>query len=156
MQKLGVSRRQIFERLDRPVLKPLPRDPYEMAEWKNCRVNSVPYQLIHEQVEARFTHSIAKLGARFLQDQNSWIFMPLSVSYAVSQDGQRWDAAGKMTNDVDPHAEGVVLKDLEVPVHPARRARWVRVQARAPVLCPDWHKGAGNRSFIFADEILVE
>jgi transposase len=63
----GVSRRALFEQIDRPTLKPLPRTRYELAEWKPCRVNidyhvevdhnlySVPYQLVHERVEARFT-----------------------------------------------------------------------------------------------------
>ncbi len=67
MKKLGTSRRQLFEQLDRPALKPLPARRYEIGEWKRCRVNidyhvevdsnyySVPYQLLHEQVEARFT-----------------------------------------------------------------------------------------------------
>lgn len=67
MQKLGVSRRELFEQLDKPALKPLPSDRYEISEWKWCRVNidyhvevdrnfySVPYQLLHEGVEARFT-----------------------------------------------------------------------------------------------------
>jgi hypothetical protein len=99
---------------------------------------------------------IGKLGTGFLQDQNSWIFMPLSVRFELSQDGQSWQPAGEVTNGVDPHADGVVLKDFQVEVRPARKARWVRVHAQAPVLCPDWHKGAGNRSFIFADEILIE
>ena len=65
MQTLGVSRRALFEQLDRPALRPLPRERYELATWKPCRVNidyhvevqhnwySVPYQLIHEKVEAR-------------------------------------------------------------------------------------------------------
>ena len=39
MSKLGVSRRELYERLDRPVLKPLPSARYEMREWKPCRVN---------------------------------------------------------------------------------------------------------------------
>ncbi|HEY6358068.1 MAG TPA: IS21 family transposase, partial [Vicinamibacterales bacterium] len=67
MQILGVSRRGLFEQLDRPALRPLPRTPYELATWKPCRVNldyhvevdhnwySVPYQLIHQKVEARAT-----------------------------------------------------------------------------------------------------
>jgi transposase len=67
MKHLGASRRELFERLDRPALKPLPPTRYEMATWKNCGVNidyhidvehnlySVPYQLIHERVEARLT-----------------------------------------------------------------------------------------------------
>ncbi len=67
MKALGVSRRVLFEQLDRPALRPLPPTRYELAEWKPCRVNidyhvevdhtfySVPYQLVHERVDARFT-----------------------------------------------------------------------------------------------------
>ncbi len=69
MQQLKVSRRELFERLDRPALKPLPASGYELAQWKDCRVNidyhiefdhnfySVPYQLLHERVEVRTTIS---------------------------------------------------------------------------------------------------
>jgi transposase len=61
------SRRQLFEELDRPALLPLPAAPFEYAEWRRARVNidyhvaleghfySVPYQLVHEEVEMRAT-----------------------------------------------------------------------------------------------------
>jgi transposase len=67
MKAVGVSRRTLFVQIDRPALKPLPAARYELAEWKGCRVNidyhiaiahnfySVPYQLVHERVDARFT-----------------------------------------------------------------------------------------------------
>ena len=67
MKRLGVSRRALFAQLDRPALKPVPVTRYELAEWKGCRTNidyhvevdhnfySVPYQLVHERVDARFT-----------------------------------------------------------------------------------------------------
>ena len=67
MKKLGASRQELFERLDRPVLKLLPSSRYEMCEWKPCGVNidyhvdvdhnyySVPFALRDERVEARFT-----------------------------------------------------------------------------------------------------
>lgn len=67
MKHLGASRRELFERLDRPALRALPPNRYEMAEWKDCTVNidyhievdhtyySVPYQLAGERVEARTT-----------------------------------------------------------------------------------------------------
>jgi hypothetical protein len=35
---LGASRRQLFEQIDQPALEPLPAEPYEYAEWKECRV----------------------------------------------------------------------------------------------------------------------
>ncbi len=53
--------------IDRPALTPLPDEPYEYAEWKRCRVNldyhveiakhyySVPYNLVHQEIEARIT-----------------------------------------------------------------------------------------------------
>jgi len=73
MQKLAVSRRELWERLDRPALKPLPVARYDLAQWKPCRVNidyhvevdrhpySVPYQLIGEEMEARYTSSVVEI-----------------------------------------------------------------------------------------------
>jgi transposase len=73
MKVVGVSRRTLFEQLDRPVLKPLPFTRYELAEWKVCRPNidyhvaidhnfySVPSQLIDESLEARFTGSTVEV-----------------------------------------------------------------------------------------------
>jgi transposase len=75
MKGVGVSRRVLFAQLDRPALRPLPTVRYELAEWKPCRVNidyhvevahtyySVPYQLVHAQVETRTTASTVEVFA---------------------------------------------------------------------------------------------
>lgn len=67
LQKLDATRNQLFERIDKPALKPLPETAYEFAEWKKARVNidyhieiyhhyySVPYQLRKEQADVRIT-----------------------------------------------------------------------------------------------------
>jgi transposase len=67
MRGWGISRRALFEQIDRPALLPLPSLPYEYAAWKRCRVNldyhveiekhfySVPFRLLREEVEARIT-----------------------------------------------------------------------------------------------------
>lgn len=100
--------------------------------------------------------TLRHLAVGFLQDQNSWIFMPRAVSFDTSLDGVTWQAAGSVANDVDEHADGVVLKDFGVTLPAPRQARFVRAHATAPIMCPEWHKGAGNRSFIFADELITE
>jgi transposase len=76
MKVVGVSRRTLFEQIDRPALRPLPATRYELAEWKRCRVNidyhvevdhnfySVPYQLVHEHVDARFTAATVEVFFR--------------------------------------------------------------------------------------------
>jgi transposase len=66
-KKLPGNRRSLFEALDQPALGPLPRAPYEYADWSKVRVGpdyhvevdghhySVPYQLVGEELEARLT-----------------------------------------------------------------------------------------------------
>jgi transposase len=95
LQKLGVSRCELWERLDRPALGPLPSGRYEMAEWKPCRVNidyhvdvkrhpySVPYQLIHERVEVRYTASIVEVyykGRRVASHARRWDHQPSTLA----------------------------------------------------------------------------
>ena len=72
-QRLDTTRRQLFETIDKPALKPLPSRPYEYAEWKKARVNidyhieiyrhyySVPYQLIKQEVDARVTDTTVEV-----------------------------------------------------------------------------------------------
>jgi transposase len=38
MRHLGVSRRALYEAIERPALRPLPATPYEYAEWRFARV----------------------------------------------------------------------------------------------------------------------
>ena len=76
MKVVGVSRRTLFEQLDRPALRPLPTTRYELAEWKTGRVNidyhvevahnfySVPYQLVRAQVDARATASTVEIFSK--------------------------------------------------------------------------------------------
>jgi len=65
MRIYGASRREMYERLDRAALKPLPATPFTYGEWKGAKVNvdyhveveghyySVPYQHVGAQVEVR-------------------------------------------------------------------------------------------------------
>ena len=76
MRKLGKSRRELFETIERPALKALPAEPYRYAEWKRARVApdyhieiashyySVPSRLIREVVEARITSTTVEICHR--------------------------------------------------------------------------------------------
>ena len=73
LQKLKVSRRHLFETVDRPAMKPLPSRRYEYAEWEKHKVNidyhvevdrhyySVPYQLRKHVVDARITATTVEI-----------------------------------------------------------------------------------------------
>jgi transposase len=73
MRHVRQSRRELYERLDRPTLKPLPARRYEYAEWKQVSVNidyhvsfedhyySVPYTLVGETLWCRATQRTVEL-----------------------------------------------------------------------------------------------
>lgn len=72
-QKLVGSRKSVFESLEKPVLLPLPVEPYVLAEWKKAKVNidyhievdghyySVPYQHARAQVDIRLTQQVVEV-----------------------------------------------------------------------------------------------
>ena len=67
------SRASVFESLDKPALKPLPLESFDLSEWTRARVNidyhvafdanfySVPYNLVHELVEIRSTPTTVEI-----------------------------------------------------------------------------------------------
>jgi len=73
MRKIGKSRAELLETIDRPALGALPAEPYRYAEWKKCLVGpdyhvevdkhyySVPSRLIRETVEARLTATTVEI-----------------------------------------------------------------------------------------------
>ena len=72
-KKLSGSRQELFDTIDRPVLKPLPDTPYDYAEWKRARVNidyhvdieghyySVPYALVKHQLDVRLSERVVEV-----------------------------------------------------------------------------------------------
>lgn len=88
-KKLPGSRMSCFIELEQPALLPLPALRYEFAQWKKARVNidyhvelkghyySVPYQLVQEKVEIRYTaatveimHGGKRVASHLRDDQN--------------------------------------------------------------------------------------
>jgi transposase len=85
-RKLPGCRRERFEQIDRPAMKPLPAARYEYAEWRKARVNvdyhveveghyySVPYTLVGRQLDVRWTGATVECfagGQRVASHQKS-------------------------------------------------------------------------------------
>jgi predicted alpha-1,2-mannosidase len=98
---------------------------------------------------------ISRIAAGFLQDQNSWIFMPDEVEFSISPDGERFEIVGVVANDVPEEYDGAIVKDFSKELV-NKSGRYVRVHARNIGICPQWHKGAGHKAWIFSDEIIIE
>jgi transposase len=88
LRRLGKSRRELFETIDRPSALPLPERPCEYAEWLKAKVNidyhievdhhyySVPYRLLKEKLDVRLTATTVEVfhkGERVAAHARSYI-----------------------------------------------------------------------------------
>ncbi len=122
---------------------------YRTGEWQGFEGVDVD-----ALVDLGAAQSVRRVRVRFLQDENSWIFMPLRVTFYRSNDGKTFERIGEKTAYTRPEEQGTRIETFEVDTH--TKARYIRVVGHNRGLCPPGHKGAGGKAWVFADEIRVE
>ena len=144
MRHLGRSRRELFEALDQPALKPLPEQPYEFALWKKAKVNidyhveferhyySVPYTLSRQTVYVRATESTLEI---FCQGQRvaSHLRSTLPGRHTTQtehmppahQHYQEWspDRFTRWAQTIGPHTTQIIQAVLGSRKHPQQAYR---------------------------------
>jgi transposase len=143
MKKLGgVSRRELFERLERPALRQLPNSAYEYAEWRERTVNvdyhvevdkhwySAPYRLVHQEVWARVTGQTVELlhlGERVASHRRSSLAYEHTTDPAHMPEAHRRHTAGpdgvlRWAESIGPMATAMVQRLLDA--NPVREQGW--------------------------------
>ena len=145
MRKLGVSRADLLESLERPALRALPDKDYEYAAWKLVRVGldyhveiesfycSVPHALIRQQVDARITSGTVELfhkGQRVAAHQRRYggatrhgtqlDHMPSKHRHYAEWSPERFQRWGAQ---IGPETEGLVIAILARRSHPEQGFR---------------------------------
>src|SRR5262249_21705850 len=143
MKKLGgATRRELFERYDRPVLRALPIEAYEIAEWDEATVNldyhiehekhwySAPYQLARESVWVRAPTTTIELyfrGERVASHARSRVAYRHTTDPAHMPEAHRRHSAGvdgvlAWGASVGPMTEAMVRRLIES--NPVREQGW--------------------------------
>ena len=144
MRKLGASRRELFEKIEREALSPLPEADWEFAEWKRARVSidyhievesffySVPHALIHAEVDVRVTarmieifhrgqrvglHERRYMGRRHGTDPEHMPSSHRRYAEWTPDRFRRWAAK------IGPNTEGLVVAVLAARPHPEQGFR---------------------------------
>jgi predicted alpha-1,2-mannosidase len=125
-------------------------DSFKTGRWQGWRGTDLDVRL--DFGAAREIRSVA-MG--FLQDTGSWIFMPRRVVVEVSDDGRTFEPVGTVENEVSERESKAVTRDFTLTLDRARMARYVRVRVARYGTLPEWHSGAGEQAWFFADEIVV-
>lgn len=138
-QKLEGSRNSWFEAQEKPALLPLPSSPFELATWTKGKVNidyhlsvqehfySVPYQLIHQELEARSTATTVEIfyqGKRVAAHPRSYLpgrFTSLEEHRPKSHQRYLQWTPGRLVewaSKTGPHCGKVVDQILKEKPHP--------------------------------------
>jgi transposase len=144
MRRLGMSRRQLFETIEQPLLQKLPQDDYEYAEWHLTRVGidyhvevqdffySVPHSLIREQVDTRATartievfhrgKRVAAHARRYAGPRHGTLteHMPSAHRRYAEWTPERLQ---RQARDIGPNTEGLILAVMARRPHPEQGLR---------------------------------
>lgn len=98
---------------------------------------------------------ITKIIVSALQDQRSWIFAPKGFEVEVSTDGTNFKSLGAVQVKQVGEEPGVRLKEMVLDCVPTQ-VKFIRIKVLNAGACPSWHLGAGNPTWLFLDEIILE
>ncbi|MFA7228994.1 MAG: chitobiase/beta-hexosaminidase C-terminal domain-containing protein, partial [Melioribacteraceae bacterium] len=123
---------------------------FQNGEWQGFEGND-----LEAVIDLTRSTSIKKLSIGFLNDPNVWIFLPREVIFSISQDGENFKRVADILNDIPSTSTDNMIKKFSAEVD-VTSARYLKVTAKNIGVCPAWHKGAGEKAWIFADEVVIE
>jgi hexosaminidase len=98
---------------------------------------------------------VDRITVRCLENEQSWIFLPVSVEFFISETGEHFRAAGRLLKrEIEGIAEGGIsniIKEFE-----DMKTRFLRIRVKNIGTCPKGHQGAGEKAWLFVDEIIIE
>ena len=100
--------------------------------------------------------SIKEVSVTFLQDQDRYIFLPKLVRVSASPNGQDFITIEEFNIGGAHKDNQVASEEFKAKPDVSINARYVHVIAENIGVCPKWHPGAGDKAWIFTDEIEVK
>lgn len=100
------------------------------------------------------TTQISLLGAGFIHEIRSWIWMPADLQFYVSEDGADFEKVAHLTHDIA--ADDYEVRQIDLITKVDTKARYIKVKAKNFGTIPSWHLGAGGDAYIFIDEIIIQ
>lgn len=98
---------------------------------------------------------VNSVQVNFLQNQRSWIFLPVMAEYSLSADGKKYHSFNEVTHSIPAKEGQVIIQPFNFQFMTGTKARYVHVKAKNLGICPDWHEGKGEACWMFVDEVVV-
>jgi hexosaminidase len=122
---------------------------YGDGKWKGFLVND-----LEAVIDMDSLSYINRISCGFLNNTDAYIFLPKYVEFFISDDGTNYELLEKIDVNKDSSDNNTERKEVLTIV--GKRTRFIKIMAKNIGYCPIWHKAAGEKAWLFADEIVVE
>lgn len=100
---------------------------------------------------------VSTVSTDFFHQNDDWVFMPRRVTFSISEDGKTYKTMGVEAKDeIEDYRKGIVnFVQYKYTSPQSHKARYVKVEAEAVKIAPDWHPGIGLPVWTMIDEIEI-
>jgi len=99
--------------------------------------------------------SISSFIASCLQNNGSWIFLPKEREFYASNDGKSFSKIQSVKEEISVKPDSYHLFEVKNTFEPTE-TKFLKIIIKNIGICPDDHPGAGNKAWLFVDEIMIE
>lgn len=100
-------------------------------------------------IDLKDTIKINSISIHAFEQAASWIYAPSAVRFYWSNDGKTFQ---KLDGEISKTGK----RNLIYEMHSSMQARYIKVEARNFGIIPDQMPGAGNKAWLFVDEIVID
>ena len=122
---------------------------YRTGNWQGYREDLIATINLGKEKE------ISTISLGCMQDIKSWIFFPKKVEYFSSINGKDFTFLGTINTTFSESLEGSFVNDYTLKLTNTK-AQYIKVKAKNYGICPDWHLGAGGKTWLFVDELIIK
>lgn len=88
-----------------------------------------------------------------LQSQRDWIFLPHKIIMQSSLDGSHFKSLGQQQITSQKQNDNILVKDITLNCE-GKSFRYLKLKVQNLGVCPSWHRGAGDKAWMFVDELI--
>jgi hypothetical protein len=122
---------------------------YRTGNWQGYREDLIAIINLGEEKE------VSSISLGCMQDIKSWIFFPKQVEYFGSTNGKDFAFLGRINTTFSDNLEGSFINNYTLTLSNTK-AKYIKVIAENYGICPEWHLGAGGKTWLFVDELKIK
>lgn len=105
-------------------------------------------------IDLENTTPVTSVSAEFFQNAGAWIFLPEKVTINLLDKDRRSIAEVVLEPEATMEVKGSIIEEMKADFDQLS-ARYVSLSVKGLNAIPEWHEGAGNRGWLFLDEVMI-